>query len=274
MCTIIVLFRTHPSYPVIVAANRDEFVHRATGGLRVLGQSPRVVGGVDLVKGGTWMGVTATGLFVGLTNQRSYAGTDAALLSRGEVVMAALRAGARGAIREYLTGLEPGRYNSFNLIYGDAGGVEIALSRQDAAAIEFRELSPGVIVVSNDGLDTRAFPKVDRARELVTPIAGQPWSSLAPNLQRCLADHDAPHPDRIPDPPEGSVFDRSQLAALQTLCVHMGFYGTRSASIIALKPGGVAHYLHASGPPCESMFEDVTELVHGPASDAVGSKDL
>ena len=86
MCTVVILNRVHPEYPVVVAANRDEFYARTTHDPRVVHDSPRIVCGVDGDKGGTWMGVTDAGLFVGLTNQRTYSPADSQLQSRGQAV--------------------------------------------------------------------------------------------------------------------------------------------------------------------------------------------
>jgi hypothetical protein len=46
------------------------------------------------------------------------------------------------------------------------------------------------------------------------------------------------------------------------VCVHTERYGTHSSTLLALDPGRVARYLFASGPPCRTTFEDVTDLLH------------
>ena len=67
MCTIVILRHVHSEWPLVLAANRDEFYGRPTQGPQLLSESPRVVGGRDVERGGTWMGTTDSGLFVGLT---------------------------------------------------------------------------------------------------------------------------------------------------------------------------------------------------------------
>jgi hypothetical protein len=47
---------------------------------------------------------------------------------------------------------------------------------------------------------------------------------------------------------------------LKALCIHTPFYGTRSATRIALDPGRVAHYAFADGPPCRTPFVDYSHL--------------
>ena len=71
MCTLIVLHRCVPGRPLVVAANRDEFLDRPAEGpaLRSSRTGP-IVAPRDLKAGGTWVGVSARGVFAGLTNLR------------------------------------------------------------------------------------------------------------------------------------------------------------------------------------------------------------
>jgi uncharacterized protein with NRDE domain len=69
MCLILVGYRVHRDYPVILAANRDEFFARETlpaAAERV----PDIVGGRDLGKGGSWLAVSANGRLAAVTNFR------------------------------------------------------------------------------------------------------------------------------------------------------------------------------------------------------------
>ena len=107
MCTIVLLVDAHPRYPVLVAANRDEFHARAADGPRVLVPATRAVGGRDALAGGTWMGVSARGLFAGLTNQRTGEGPAPGLRSRGEVPLGVLACRVDCHARELLDKLLP-----------------------------------------------------------------------------------------------------------------------------------------------------------------------
>ncbi len=71
MCTLIVLHRCVPGRPLVVAANRDEFLDRPAEEptLRSTRTGP-IVAPLDLEAGGTWVGVSARGVFAGLTNLR------------------------------------------------------------------------------------------------------------------------------------------------------------------------------------------------------------
>ena len=104
MCTIVVASRLRADFPLLVAANRDEFLGRPA--LPPAERSPGLIAGVDLEKGGTWLGATRAGLFVGLTNQHTEHLLGPAPRSRGEVVLGALEAGSLDAALALLRGLD------------------------------------------------------------------------------------------------------------------------------------------------------------------------
>lgn len=263
MCTIVILRHIHPEWPLVLAANRDELYARPAAGPQVLSPSPRVVGGRDLERQGTWMGVTDGGFFVGLTNQRGSANLTRAPRSRGEVVMHALRAGSVEGVDHYLAGLDAREYNPFNLLYGDAGVLRVAYARPDSERIHQEEVPPGVHVLPNDVLDTPALPKVARARMLAGKAARTPWPETVQTLQTMMADHLLP--EHAPEPlleEEALPELRERIRQYQALCIHTPGYGTRSSAIVALAPGRVAHYLAADVPPCQGTYEDVTPLLY------------
>lgn len=257
MCTIVILKRVHPRYPVVVAANRDEFYARAARDPEVIARDPVAIAGIDVSSGGSWMGATADGVFVGLTNQRTYGGADKSLRSRGDVVREALELAHVDRIRDMLGRLDPAEFNPFNLVYGDAERVEVAYARRDAADIEIAGVPDGISVLPNDCLDSPIFPKVARARHIAAALGEGDPAELA----TVLADHELPSLDAVADPPDGSAVTRSFVHQLHALCIHTVAYGTRSSTIIAVEPGALAAYLYAPGPPCKTPFSDVTSLV-------------
>ena len=57
MCLILVASRAHPEFPLVVAANRDEFHKRPTEAAGFWQDRPEILAGRDLEAGGTWMEV-------------------------------------------------------------------------------------------------------------------------------------------------------------------------------------------------------------------------
>ena len=70
MCLILMAWRVHAEYPIVIAANRDEFHRRPTAAAQWWPDRPRLLAGRDLEAGGTWLGITADGQVAALTNYR------------------------------------------------------------------------------------------------------------------------------------------------------------------------------------------------------------
>lgn len=261
MCTIIVRHRIDGACSTVVASNRDEFYDRPATGPTVLKEQPRIVGGLDERAGGTWFGVTGDGLFVGLTNQRNFGIRDDALRSRGLLALEALEANSFEGVERYLRRIDARDYNEFNLIFGDGRDLGVAYGRRDDRQIEVRRLASGVHVLCNDRLGSPEFPKAERVKERVLAIPSSPWPHMKRRLAEVLSDTSLPDPAEVPPLPAGAPFDREVARRLQAVCVETPVYGTVSATIAAVKPGRVEHYLFASGPPCDDGFEDALHLI-------------
>lgn len=258
MCTLIVLHRVVRSVdgglPLVVAANRDEFYGRATEPAHGLGDG--LWAGVDLEAGGTWLGATEAGFFVGLTNQRSDGPLTQAATSRGLLVLELLRAGSVESAARRLGEVTPGSYNGFNVVVGDGERLLVGYGRPALARVDVRDVEPGVHVLPNDRLNSPAFPKAERTRRAVEELAARAtdWPALAEGLATVLADHAEPGPDELPPEPD-SPLPPDLRRRLHALCVHTPSYGTRSAAILGLRPGRLVHYETADGPPCTTPFE-------------------
>ncbi len=254
MCTAVILNGVGPEHAVVIAANRDEFLSRpAVGPVEILDR-PRALGGRDEVRGGSWLGVTAGGFLALLTNQPQPGGPRPAARTRGAIVIDVLRTGNPAGARAYLDSLDASDYNSFNLLYGDAAGLEVAYGRAGRREIEREPVPPGLHVLPNGPLDEQANRKVARARALVAPHVGASWPELNRQLAAALADHARPELSDLPETAPDARFPRQVVRELHAICIHTPSYGTRSAAIIALDPGRVSNMLWAPGPPCTTPF--------------------
>lgn len=251
MCTIAILVDVVAGAPLVIAANRDELYARATRPPERLG--PSLIGGVDVLSGGTWLAVHARGSFAAVTNQRALATPPPGLRSRGLAVAELAAAADPDA---YVADLDPTHYASMNLVWGDASGVSIAYCRQEGGK-DIVRLPRGVHVLCNDVLGAPGFPRGERLARAIEDAVALPWPAIVPPLQAALADHtrvalaDTP-PSHLP--PELS-------RELTATCIHSEHYGTRSATVLALGDRRVLAYLHADGPPCTSALIDGTALL-------------
>src|SRR3989442_10639220 len=72
VCTLAAFVRVFPTHPLVVAANRDEYLARpATPPMLLREEPPRAFGGRDLRAGGTWLGASEAGLVAGMLNRRT-----------------------------------------------------------------------------------------------------------------------------------------------------------------------------------------------------------
>ena len=257
MCLLVVAFRLFPDTPLLIGANRDEFLRRPAVPMTVLREKePRVLGGRDLQSGGTWLSVNEWGVFAGLTNQPRQAGRDASRRTRGELPLALTtqRDAPRG-VEEFLAQHRPADYNGCWLLVGDRDSLFFidftGLVEPVAVALD-----PGLHVLENRALGA-ASPKAER---VAAALADAPDSAGALTaLRRVLGDHTAAEAVGKPDPTEPDVPATPRSSAS---CVHLDDYGTRSSCLIRYGTDGrrPPQIAVADGPPCTTPFVDVSGL--------------
>ncbi len=175
MCTLALAFRETPGLPVVVAANRDEALDRPAVPPFVWPKgflAPR-----DERAGGTWLGLTKSGTFLGVTN-RFPTLRDAARESRGALVAELLEAPDARALHERAGQVAASRYNAFHLMYADARAAFITWS--DGERLTQMELEPGLHVVTE-----RSFGG-DEASRVAAVRAAWPAEPTPEALQRTL----------------------------------------------------------------------------------------
>ena len=228
MCLILLAWQSHPDYPLVVAANRDEFYSRRAASADFLPDHPHVLAGRDLEAGGTWLGITRQGRFAALTNFRDPASHKPAAPSRGNLVADFLKGDA--GIDAYLDRLDPAAYNGFNLLLGNVANNGRLVAFSNVSGVR-HELTPGIYGLSNALLDT-PWPKVGAGkRALQQAIAALPDESA---LFQLLADQ-AVHPDdALPATGVSPEWERLLSAAF----VRSPDYGTRCSTLIKLGADG------------------------------------
>lgn len=230
MCLILVAWRGHPKYPLVVAANRDEYHARAAQPAHWWQDEPHILAGRDLSAGGTWLGLTRAGRFAALTNFRGAPRRDDAP-SRGALLTGILRSTDRVTdILEHLARVGS-NYNAFNVIFSDGERLAVYESTTGTG----RELVPGIYGLSNHLLDT-PWPKVRNAKSaLTTALERLPDSSATLALLR----DDRPAPDEfLPRTGLSQEWERLMSSAF----IRADDYGTRCSTIISLDVLGGATF--------------------------------
>ena len=221
MCLIALAHRVHPDYPLVVAANRDEFYARPTAQAEFWHDRPSVLAGRDLECLGTWLGVTTRGRFAAVTNFRDPADGRASAESRGTLVSRFLEAGLPAAqfLEEVAANAEA--YRGFNLLASDGTELYSYSNRHGSP----QRLEPGIYGLSNHLLDT-PWPKVRMARDRLKE-AIMPAPSTEP-LFTLLADTGFPPEHELPQTGVGRERERMLSAAR----IVSGAYGTRCSTVL------------------------------------------
>lgn len=254
MCLIAFAVNVHPACPLLIAANRDEFLDRPTASLHrwALPGGTEVVAGRDLRDGGTWLGASPSGRVAMLTNVRD-GQASTGQRSRGELVTRWLAGDLSGP--DLHARIDPAAYGGFNLVVGDFHhGYWAWLSNRDPqqphevpmnhrAQLHSQRLGSGVYGLSNASLNT-PWPKTQRLTQALSesmedaaqapsqpPSDGAPWWN---RLQHALLD------DR---PASDGDLPRTGLALTHERALSSPFvrmpergYGTRSSLLVRAVP--------------------------------------
>jgi len=178
MCLIALALNVSPEFPLILAANRDEFYDRPSLRAHRWTDAPHVIGGRDVTAGGSWLAISRHGRFAAVTNLRGAASKER---SRGLLVS------------DFVIGGEsvssPELYAGFNLITGQAGGETTLISNADNTVVRWQE---GIYAVGNDPPHVESA-KVSGANDAMRAIVSAPHTnaSLIGDLMDFLFSPDA-----------------------------------------------------------------------------------
>lgn len=230
MCIALIAINQHPTYPLIVLSNRDEFYSRPTRAAHFWESHPTLFAGQDLVAGGTWFGVNTQGQFGLLTNYRDPRAISPDTLSRGMLIKNFLISSM--SPEQYLLELQvqKGQYNPFNLIIG-ADEKNFYYSNQTNKWVS---LTTGIYGLSNHLLDTPWFKvqKIKKAfSQLVIHIAkvDDPLDITASLMPLLLDETQAPE-GLLPH--TGIPYDlEKQLSAIFIQSPQYA-YGTRTSTVL------------------------------------------
>lgn len=227
MCLALIAHRLHPRYPLVLAANRDEFHARPAAALHWWTDGAPLLAGRDLEAGGSWCGLDRRGRLALITNYRDPSLPRPQGSSRGELVPEFLR-GTRTAL-EFARDVAArvARYAGFSLLVRDDTGLGYVVSHPEP---EFLLLPPGVYGLSNLRLDT-PWPKLLRGRAaLAAEVAER--EPRAERLFALLGDRSRPDDGELPD--TGVGLDSERL--LSSIFIASPYYGTRCSTVVVAGP--------------------------------------
>lgn len=235
MCLILFAYRQDPDFPLVLAANRDEFHGRPTieASYWQAGSSTdtgRILAGKDKLAGGTWLGVSETGRFAAVTNIRNPAQVSDKPRSRGELPSEFLASSQSASQYCQDVASRGPDYAGFNLLVSDGSELAYVNNRDGEVLV----LEPGIYGLSNSALDTD-WPKVStgksRLRDLLN--AGQPRTD---QLLSLMADRTIAPDESLPSTGVPQALERTLSA---TFILDEGLnYGTRCSTAVIMGNNG------------------------------------
>ena len=226
MCLVVLALGQDPNYPLILAANRDEFHARPSEELHWWDNQPDIVGGRDLQAGGTWLALSRRGRFATVTNFRDAELPVGRHRSRGELVAEFLAGDL--APEDYLDTIDENAYAGFNLIVGDARSVAYLSNREEGR----RTLGDGLYGLSNALLDG-PWHKVERSKHLLAALIERDAVNTSMLMQLMNDRHRAPAAEV-----DSGRLDFATAHAVTAPFIVMPEYGTRCTTIVLLDRNG------------------------------------
>jgi uncharacterized protein with NRDE domain len=229
VCLILVAWKAHRDYRLVLAANRDEYFGRRTSPASFWDDHLGVLAGRDLEAGGSWLGVTLQGKFAAVTNYRSPPTERRAdAPTRGRLVSDYLT--GRQAPETYVgeVAKAASRYNGFSLLAGDLDSLYFLSNRGG----KLTRVAPGLHALSNHLLDT-PWPKVEKGKAKLAALLQQSFDA-----QAYLAALD--DTETLPDAPPANIGlspeIEERLSAMRILPT--AGYGTRCSTVLCIGQNG------------------------------------
>ena len=239
MCTLVTLLSPGTTWPLLIAANRDEMLDRPWRAPAAhWPNQPNVIGGLDVLAGGTWLALDqSSGMVAAILNRTGSLGPEPGKESRGLLPLEALSFPDAASAAAKLDGQDAARWRSFNLIVADCRDV-FWIAGLGAGRVAARRFTDGLHMITSTDPDDPDQPRI--ARHLPrfqssippTPPDWKSWPIL-------LADTEGEPDSALNIRPRAQKF------------------GTASSALIALGPAGpIFHF--AAGPPDQAPFLPVT----------------
>ncbi len=229
MCILFIANKMREDYPLIIAANRDEFYARPTAPSTFWDEHPNLLAGQDLEANGTWMGVTRNRNLAALTNVRDPQNINNNAVSRGELVANWLKQDSvdrsHAAQSQYLATLENTRsqYNGYNLLFGHVDALRVYNNVNNSTHF----IEQGVYGLSNADIAT-PWPKVTQGVTALNHFVTNEDVINDDDLFGILRRDNKADDALLPDTGVGYEWEK----ALSSIFIQTEKYGTRTSTLL------------------------------------------
>jgi uncharacterized protein with NRDE domain len=227
MCLLLLALNVVPGRPWLLLANRDEFHARPSAAADFWDDQPSVVGGRDLVVGGSWLALNRDRRYAAVTNVRTGRQTTAPR-SRGALVSNFVAGAIATGDYAATVAAQLEQYGPFNLVVGDAAGATFVSSIDG----ETRRLETGVHAFSNGSRDDE-WPKMRQLRTRFSAVSRNATPDDTALLD-LLLDDSQPEESELPDTGVGAALERM----LAPIFIRGESYGTRASTLAYAREDG------------------------------------
>lgn len=226
MCIATFALGSSADLPLVFAANRDEVHTRPTAEADWWADDTAVLGGRDLVAGGSWLAIDRRGRLAAVTNIPSNESHERPR-SRGTLVRDFLTADASAADFVADVAAQAAEYSPFNFLAYD--GHELHYVGTDSVP---RQIEPGVHALSNASFG-EDWPKIRSAR------AGLSESLEGDSLEVALF-------ELLMQGADGTAKEVSRDQRRNKLFIKDPRHGTRSSTVVLLGADGTVRFAERS----------------------------
>lgn len=225
MCLLSFQLNDHPTYKLVLMANRDEEYKRPTAPAAFWSDAPNIVAGRDLEQFGTWLGVNKQGKIAALTNYRDFTLPLTGEISRGHIVSSFLQSDADPQMFMEELHANKERYTGFNVLAGSADELYYYSNIEQS----IQSLSPGTYGLSNAFLDT-PWPKVKKTKALLQEYLKQ-HNVVDPDTLFAIMQRAETFPtEQLPDTGVGNELE----SLLSSIFIASTDYGTRCTTVVTI----------------------------------------
>lgn len=223
MCILFIAIEQHQDYPLIIAANRDEFFDRPTMASHFWEQDSDLLAGKDEMAGGTWMGATKQGRIASLTNIRDPKRMMDNARTRGELVKNFLTSDvSKQNYYDELRSSAP-QYNGYNLLFGNWDDLVVYNNHLDT----YESLKKGVYGLSNANLNS-PWPKINKGMQALDAYCYDGHDIDPEVLFALLQDRHIADDELLPKTGVPLEWERK----LSSIFINTEGYGTRSSTVL------------------------------------------
>lgn len=262
MCLVVIAYKVHPDYPLVIVSNRDEFFERPTEPIHTWDCQPTILAGKDLKAGGTWLGANSLGKVAFLTNVRNFRKPPHPHpRSRGNLVLDFLKSPKDFSARQYQEEVlkTVSDYEGFNLFVFDGNHA----SYVGGDPLQSYNLEPGFHAVSNANWNT-VWPKTAKLKTNVEQVfdsfpMNENWRTFVTlEFFRLLANADLVKEDSLL-PDTGIGLERERY--LSSIRIRVPGYGTRASTILFYGKDGVEMLERTFPDPLSNEYSERREVL-------------